>query len=111
MLDAEPAVAAAVDPDAVALLMFSSGTTGEPRAIALSHSQCVANAHQVALWGHLDRDDRVLAVLPLPEDVVAHCREHMVPYKVPAEVVFRAELPMSPVGKVLRRPLRDELGV
>ena len=30
------------------------------------------------------------------------------PYKVPAHVEFRAELPKTMVGKVLRRALRDE---
>jgi long-chain acyl-CoA synthetase len=36
------------------------------------------------------------------------CRQHLAPYKVPSRVVFRAELPKTMVGKVLRRALRDE---
>ncbi len=42
------------------------------------------------------------------EDVIVHCREHLTGYKVPKTVVFREALPKSPVGKVLRRELRDE---
>jgi long-chain acyl-CoA synthetase len=35
------------------------------------------------------------------------CREQLAPYKVPSHVAFRAELPKTMVGKVLRRALRD----
>jgi long-chain acyl-CoA synthetase len=37
----------------------------------------------------------------------AFCRETLAPYKVPAKVEFRDELPKTMVGKVLRRKLRD----
>jgi long-chain acyl-CoA synthetase len=37
----------------------------------------------------------------------AFCREHLAPYKVPSTIVFRADLPKTMVGKVLRRTLRD----
>jgi len=39
------------------------------------------------------------------EVLTAHCREHLVPYKVPADFVWVDELPRSEVGKVLRREL------
>jgi long-chain acyl-CoA synthetase len=38
----------------------------------------------------------------------AFCRDKLAPYKVPARVEFRTELPKTMVGKVLRRALRDE---
>jgi len=41
------------------------------------------------------------------EDVLKHCREHLTGYKIPKYVEFRTELPKTPVGKVLRRELRD----
>jgi long-chain acyl-CoA synthetase len=40
-------------------------------------------------------------------DLRAYCREHLAPYKVPARVDFRAELPKTMVGKVLRRALKE----
>lgn len=43
------------------------------------------------------------------EEVREHCRRTLTGYKVPKQVVFRTELPKSPVGKVLRRELRAEL--
>jgi long-chain acyl-CoA synthetase len=41
------------------------------------------------------------------DDVLKHCREHLTAYKIPKQVEFRTELPKTPVGKVLRRELRD----
>jgi len=41
------------------------------------------------------------------EEVLTHCRSHLTGYKVPKRVEFRSELPKTPVGKVLRRELRD----
>ncbi|HET7229795.1 MAG TPA: AMP-binding protein [Longimicrobium sp.] len=40
------------------------------------------------------------------EEVIRHCREHMTSYKVPKQVEFRAELPKTNVGKILRKDLR-----
>ena len=40
-------------------------------------------------------------------DLRAFCREKLAPYKVPATVEFRDELPKTMVGKVLRRALRE----
>ena len=42
------------------------------------------------------------------ESVIAHCKESLTGYKVPRVVEFRAELPKTNVGKILRRALRDE---
>jgi long-chain acyl-CoA synthetase len=44
------------------------------------------------------------------EEIIAFCREHLAPYKVPKFVEFRDELPKTLVGKVLRRELvREEI--
>jgi long-chain acyl-CoA synthetase len=56
---------AAVDPDAMAVLIYSGGTTGVAKGIMLSHSALVANAHQLRAWVNLDAQGRMLAVLPL----------------------------------------------
>lgn len=42
------------------------------------------------------------------EEVMAFCRENLTKYKVPRHLEFRKELPKSNVGKILRRPLREE---
>jgi long-chain acyl-CoA synthetase len=43
------------------------------------------------------------------EEVLRFCRERLTAYKVPRDVEFRAELPKSNVGKILRRELRDQV--
>jgi long-chain acyl-CoA synthetase len=40
--------------------------------------------------------------------VLEHCRKNLTAYKMPKYIEFRAELPKTPVGKILRRALRDE---
>ncbi len=42
------------------------------------------------------------------QEIRDFCRQSLAPYKVPSRVEFRAELPKTMVGKVLRRALRDE---
>ncbi len=55
---------AEVDPDELAILIYSGGTTGVAKGIMLSHYAVVANAHMIATWGHLNENERMLAVLP-----------------------------------------------
>jgi long-chain acyl-CoA synthetase len=42
------------------------------------------------------------------DQVRAYCRENLTGYKQPKIVEFRTELPKTPVGKILRRELRDK---
>ncbi|MHA1975054.1 MAG: long-chain-fatty-acid--CoA ligase [Candidatus Hodarchaeales archaeon] len=42
------------------------------------------------------------------EEIKKYCEENLVKYKRPYYIEFRDELPMTQVGKVLRRVLRDE---
>ncbi|MDR5708864.1 MAG: long-chain fatty acid--CoA ligase [Armatimonadota bacterium] len=42
------------------------------------------------------------------EELIAHCRRELAPYKVPRMVEFRDQLPKSLIGKVLRRVLAEE---
>jgi long-chain acyl-CoA synthetase len=41
------------------------------------------------------------------EAVIEHCKAHLTGYKRPRHVAFQEALPKSPIGKVLRRELRD----
>ena len=45
------------------------------------------------------------------DDVIAHCKHELTPYKVPKFIYFRSDLPKTNVGKILRRSLRDELRI
>jgi long-chain acyl-CoA synthetase len=42
------------------------------------------------------------------KEVLEHCKKNLTGYKVPKFIEFRAELPKTNVGKILRRSLRDE---
>jgi long-chain acyl-CoA synthetase len=41
------------------------------------------------------------------EELKVFCKENFTAYKVPKQIVLRESLPMTPVGKILRRELRD----
>jgi long-chain acyl-CoA synthetase len=43
-----------------------------------------------------------------PDQLRAHVRQRLAAFKVPQEVVVRADLPKTPTGKIQRRVLRDE---
>jgi long-chain acyl-CoA synthetase len=57
----------AVSPDEVAVLQYTGGTTGEPKAAMLSHANLVANADAMVVFvgGEQPHQDRVLGALPL----------------------------------------------
>jgi long-chain acyl-CoA synthetase len=41
------------------------------------------------------------------EELKTYCKANFTGYKVPKQIVLRDSLPMTPVGKILRRELRD----
>jgi long-chain acyl-CoA synthetase len=45
------------------------------------------------------------------DDIRAHCKTNLAPYKVPVQIELRESLPQSAVGKILYRVLREELTV
>jgi acyl-CoA ligase (AMP-forming) (exosortase A-associated) len=56
-----------IDTD-VAAILYTSGSTGQPKGVVLSHRNMVAGAQSVASYLDLRADDRLLAVLPLSFD-------------------------------------------
>jgi acyl-CoA synthetase (AMP-forming)/AMP-acid ligase II len=51
--------------DALALLMYTSGTTGKPKGVMLTQANLTANAQAISREHQLGPGDRVTAVLPL----------------------------------------------
>lgn len=92
-----------IDADMTAIL-YTSGSTGNPKGVVLSHRNMVTGAHSVNQYLHNSSDDRVLSILPLsfdaglsqlttgfaagakvillnyllPRDVVKACAEHRI---------------------------------
>lgn len=61
-----PAPAHHLNPDeAIAAILYTSGTTGRPKGAMLSHSNLLANADAVAVALALSSADRILVVLPM----------------------------------------------
>ncbi|OLT45360.1 acyl-CoA synthetase [Saccharomonospora sp. CUA-673] len=52
-------------PDAVALLTYTSGTTGPPKGAMNTHRNVVFNAQTFRDWIHIDHDDVLLGAAPL----------------------------------------------
>ena len=58
-----------------------------------------------AVWAYVvKREDDVSEA-----ELLAHCRSVLTGYKVPARLMFRDELPKTPIGKILRRELRTQV--
>ncbi|MEK8085144.1 AMP-binding protein [Aquabacterium sp. A3] len=58
-----------------------------------------------AVWAYVvKRDDSVTEA-----ELMAHCRAELTAYKMPVRIHFRDELPKTPIGKILRRELRNEV--
>jgi long-chain acyl-CoA synthetase len=61
-LDGEVAAGAADD---VSVMVYTSGTTGKPKGVRLTHAAFISAARGGAAFDHLDADDDILSYLPM----------------------------------------------
>ena len=54
-----------IDANKMSLLLFTSGTTSQSKAVMLSHSNLTANVYSMSLWEKLYETDVNMALLPL----------------------------------------------
>lgn len=60
----EPRWPAMADDDDLALLLYTSGTSGKPKGVMLTHGNLTANILQIEEWVRFTRADVLLGVLP-----------------------------------------------
>lgn len=63
--DAPPHRRIDIDPTAI---LYTSGSTGQPKGVVLSHKNMVSGASSVSSYLHNNAEDRILAVLPFSFD-------------------------------------------
>ncbi|MFB4392229.1 MULTISPECIES: long-chain-fatty-acid--CoA ligase FadD2 [unclassified Pseudomonas] len=83
----------------------------EIEEVVMSHPQ-VANCAAIGVPDERSGEAVKLFVVPREGDLSvdelkAFCKANFTGYKVPKHIVLRESLPMTPVGKILRRELRD----
>lgn len=61
---AEPAADAFADPDSVAIVLFTSGTTSQPKAVELSHNNLTSYITGTVEFGAADETDAALICVP-----------------------------------------------
>ena len=78
---------------------------------------CIRDRDEAAIIGVPDIDwgERVRAIVVIKKDktiteqeLIEFCRDRLASFKRPESVIFTNELPRNPLGKVLKRVLRDQ---
>ena len=85
------AAALAIDPDDLASLVYTSGTTGEPKGVMLTQGNFASNACTALSLVDITADDVFLSFLPLSH-VFERTGGHFAAYGTGAKVVFARSL-------------------
>ncbi|MCH8961576.1 MAG: AMP-binding protein, partial [Bacteroidetes bacterium] len=88
---AEADALAGVEPDDIAELVFTSGTTGSPKGVILTHRNIFANVGMAAPSFQVTPNNRVLAILPLSH-MFEQIADLFVPVSAGASVVYLSSL-------------------
>jgi long-chain acyl-CoA synthetase len=99
---AEPLPAADVVPDDLLLVMFTSGTTGDPKGVMLTHGNVISNARALVDVFPFGPNERLLSVLPLSHMFGLTC-DFLAPLAAGKTVVY----PVSRQPAVLVKTFRE----
>ena len=73
--------------DTLASIVYTSGTTGRPKGVMLSHQNIIHNAWAALSCGDISADDRFLSFLPLSH-MLERTDGYLLPMMAGAEVVY-----------------------
>jgi long-chain acyl-CoA synthetase len=97
-------------------MIIVSGFKVYPRDVeeALATHPAVLDAAAIGI-PHPTRGEEVKAFVVLKpgatataDEIIAHCRKTLADFKVPRQLEFRASLPKTSIGKILRKELAAE---
>jgi long-chain acyl-CoA synthetase len=84
-----------------AVILYTSGTTSDPKGVVLTHGNLLAEAKSALVALHVDERERILAVLPLFH-ALAQVANLLIPFYLGASVIFLEELNTGELLRVLR---------
>src|SRR5581483_4194816 len=88
-------------PDEVASLLYTSGTTADPKGVMLTHANLLAEADAVFAWAHIGPNDAILGVLPLFH-VLSQMANLLLPLVAGTRVVYLSTLNTTELLRALR---------
>jgi len=62
-----------IDPDSLAVLIFTSGTTGTSKAVMLTHNNIISNIKSIEHVIILDQDDTMVSIIPMHHTFEGTC--------------------------------------
>jgi len=97
-----PAPAVPIDSQAPAVILYTSGTTSDPKGVVLTHANLLAEAEAVFSAVQLDERDSILGVMPLYH-ALAQMANLLLPFVVGARVIFIEDVSPSSLLHALRQ--------
>lgn len=87
--------------DDIASLLYTSGTTADPKGVMLTHGNLLAEAEAVFAWAHIGPNDAILGVLPLFH-VLSQMANLLLPLVAGARAVYLSTLNTTELLEALR---------
>src|SRR5882724_9590231 len=93
---------ASVEADVLASLLYTSGTTSDPKGVMLTHANLLGEVESVFSWAHVGPQDAVLGVLPLFH-VLSQMANLLLPLVKGARVVYLETLNTTELLRALNQ--------
>ncbi len=90
-----------LDPDSLAVLIFTSGTTGYSKGVMLSHANIVTDIMAIQAMHLLERTDKLLSVLPI-HHAFESTAGFLYPLSIGAQVAYARSLKSNEILEDLR---------